>query len=370
VSGPDVAHIALALTPGIGAARLSSLLARFETAAAAIRAPTEALRDVPGISLAAATAIRKADIAWAERLVTRTAELGGRPLTPKDPDFPPALRVIPDPPTLLFAAGNVAHGANLGLAVVGSRSHTRYGAEVCRHLAGGAARAGIMIVSGMARGIDGLAHTAALDVGGATIGVLGNGLGVVYPSANRALYERMREHGLLITEFPPGERPNAGSFQRRNRLISGLARATLVVEAREKSGAFITVDCALAQGREVLAVPGPITSPASVGCNRLIQSGAKPALGLRDVLEEFHLTVTPPGAKALPVDLSPAERRLLAQLEHDSHHVDHLANVLGLTSHETLSLLTNLELRGLIEPLPGKVFRLAIADRRLQIPDC
>ncbi len=361
MSGPDVAYIALALTPGIGAARLSSLLARFETAAAAIRAPAEALRDVPGISLAAATAIRKADPARAERLVARTVELGGRPLTPNDLDFPPALRVIPDPPTLLFAAGNAAHAANLGLAVVGSRSHTRYGAEVCRHLAGGAARAGIMIVSGMARGIDGLAHTAALDVGGATIGVLGNGLGVVYPSANRALYERMRDHGLLITEFPPGERPNAGSFQRRNRLISGLARATLVVEAREKSGAFITVDCALAQGREVLAVPGPITSPASVGCNRLIQSGAKPALGLRDVLEEFHLTVTPPGSKALPVDLSSAERRLLAQLEHDSQHVDHLANALGLTSHETLALLTGLELRGLIEPLPGKVFRRTAA---------
>jgi DNA processing protein len=370
VSRPDVAYIALALTPGIGAARLSSLLARFGTAAAAIRAPSDALMDVPGISRAAATAIRKADAAHAERLIARTAEVGGRPLTPDDPDFPPALRVIPDPPTLLFAAGNVAHASSLGLAVVGSRSHTRYGAEVCRHLAGGAARAGITIVSGMARGIDGLAHTAALDVGGATIGVLGNGLGVVYPSANRALYDRMREHGLLVTEFPPGDRPNAGSFQRRNRLISGLARATLVVEAREKSGAFITVDCALAQGREVLAVPGPITSPASLGCNRLIQSGAKPALGLRDVLEEFHLTVTPLATTALPVDLSSNARRLLSQLQNDSHHVDHLAAALALSSHETLALLTDLELRGLIEPLPGKVFRLANGDRRLQISDC
>jgi DNA processing protein len=357
VSGPDAAYVALALTPGIGAARLSALLAHFDTAQAAIRASSKALQTLPGISLAAATAIRRAKLSHAHRIIDRTVERGGRLLTPEDPDFPPALRVIPDPPTLLFAAGNTSLGSTLGLAVVGSRSHTRYGAEVCRHLAGGAARAGLTIVSGMARGIDGLAHTAALDAGGDTIGVLGNGLGVIYPSANRVLYERVREHGLMVTEFPPGERPNAGSFQRRNRLISGLARATLVVEAREKSGALITVDCALAQGREVMVVPGPITSPTSVGCNRLIQSGAKPALGLRDVLEEFDLQLDESGPAPPPADLSPAERRLLELLDNDTQHVDHLAADLALGTPEALALITGLELRGLIEALPGKVFR-------------
>ena len=177
-------------------------------------------------------------------------------LAPDDPRFPPALRQIPDAPTLLFAAGNLDLLCRTAVAIVGSRSHTRYGGEACRHFAGGLARAGVVVVSGMARGIDALAHGAALDVGGGTVGVLGNGLGVVYPAANRALYERVLREGCLLTEHAPGERPNAGSFPRRNRMISGLARATIVVEARERSGALITADCALGQGHDVLAGRG------------------------------------------------------------------------------------------------------------------
>src|SRR5437870_9346604 len=148
----------------------------------------------------------------------------------------------------------------------------------------------------MARGLDAIAHDAALDAGGDSVGVLGNGFGVVYPAANRALYERMIAHGCLVTELPPGERPHAGAFPRRNRLISGLAGVTVVVEAAPGSGALITADCALEQGRSVLAVPGPITSPTSLGCNKLIQQGSKPALSAADVLEELGRTAgRPPG---------------------------------------------------------------------------
>src|SRR2546425_12325252 len=146
----------------------------------------------------------------------------------------------------------------------------------------------------MARGIDAIAHAAALDSGGASVGVLGNGFGVIYPAVNRALYERMVAHGCLVTELPPGDRPHAGAFPRRNRLISGLAGVTVVIEAAPGSGALITVDCALDQGRAVLAVPGPITSPTSLGCNKLIQQGAKPALAPGDILEELGL----PGARS------------------------------------------------------------------------
>jgi DNA processing protein len=209
----------------------------------------------------------------------------------------------------------------------------------------------------MARGLDAAAHSAALDAGGGTIGVLGNGLGIIYPTANRALYQRVRRHGCLVTEFPPGERPNAGSFPRRNRLISGLARVTLVVEARERSGALITAGAALEQGRDVLAVPGPITSPVSVGCNRLIQHGAKPALGLRDVLEEYGISLPDVPSAALPTDLTADERRVLDGLAGGPEQVDEVASRLAQPAAETLALLTSLEIRGLVEQEPGKVFR-------------
>ena len=151
-------------------------------------------------------------------------------------------------------------------------------------IAESAAGAGIVVVSGMARGLDAIAHQAALDAGGATIGVLGNGLGVIYPAANRELYAGVGQHGLLLTEFPPGERPGVGAFPRRNRLISGLARVTVVIEAAQGSGTLITVGTALAQGRDVMAVPGNITSATSVGTNRLIQDGAEPLIELADLL--------------------------------------------------------------------------------------
>lgn len=359
MSGASLAYVALSLVPGIGRARMDALLARFETAEQVLAASLDDLREAPGMTLAAATAIRAADCGAAGRVVKRAAELGGQALAPDDPRFPRALRGIPEPPVLLFAAGRLDLAERPAIAIVGSRTHTRYGADACRHLAGGCARAGLVVVSGMARGIDALAHGAALDAAGGSIGVLGNGFGVTYPSANRQLYERMARDGLLLTEFPPGERPTAGSFQRRNRLISGLARATLVVEAREKSGALITVDAALAQGREVLAVPGAITSPCSVGCNRLIQSGAKLVIGLRDVLEEYGKELPDTPAPVTPDDLSPTDRRALNALRNEPRHVDEMVEALGQDPSATLSVLTALELRGLVVALPGKHFALA-----------
>jgi DNA processing protein len=337
---------------------LDQLLQAFQSPAAVLDAPHSSLLQAR-VSRACATAIRNADRALAERVVAHAAELDGQVLTPGDAGFPPALREIPDAPTLLFAAGRLDLLETPCVAIVGSRSHTRYGGEVCRHFASGLARCGLTVVSGMARGLDAAAHAAALDAGGGTIGVLGNGLGVIYPTANRALYQRVLAHGCLLTEFPPGERPNAGSFPRRNRLISGLARVTLVVEARERSGALITADCALTQGRDVLAVPGPITSPVSVGCNRLIQHGAKPALGLRDVLEEYGIALPDVPSAALPTDLSADERRVLDVLAWGPEQVDEVASRLAQPAAETLAVLTSLEIRGLVEQEPGKVFRRA-----------
>ncbi len=359
MSGSDSAYITLALAPGIGRARLNMLLAAFECADAALTASQRALEAVPGMSAAAVTAVRNASVAAARRVQERTAALDGIVLVPSDEQFPAALREIPDAPTLLFAKGRLDLLAQPGVAVVGSRSHTRYGAVVCRHFASGLARRGLVVVSGMARGLDAIAHASALDANGGTVGILGNGLGVVYPTANRALYDRMAADGCLLTEFLPGERPKVDSFPRRNRLISGFGRCTLVIEAGEKSGALITVDCALSQGKDVLAVPGPITSPVSAGCNRLLQLGAKPALGLRDVLEEYGLADRATPAVAIPTDLTERERQVLDILGAGVELIDEVSQRLGASPAEALALLTSLEIRGLVTQEPGKLFRKA-----------
>lgn len=355
----DIAYVTLALVPGIGRARMDVLESAFGTAERALNASIDELAAIPGISPAAATAVRKASTARTERVIARTLDLGGHLLTPSDDRFPESLRTIPECPTLLFAMGNLDLLRQAAVAIVGSRTHTRYGGEVCRYFASSLARAGLVVVSGMARGLDAVAHSACLDAGGGTVGILGNGLGVVYPAANRKLYERVGAEGCLLTEFPPGERPHAGSFPRRNRLISGLARCTLVIEAREKSGTLITVDCALAQGREPMAVPGPITSPMSIGCNRLIQQGAKPALCPQDVLEEYGLAAADRPSMSLPNDLTHAERRALDLVAMGVEHVDDLARRLDEGVADALAVLTSLEIRGLVTQEPGKVFRRA-----------
>jgi DNA processing protein len=228
-----------------------------------------------------------------------------------------------------------------------------------------AAQTGIVVVSGMARGLDAIAHTAALNCGGTTIGVLGNGLGVIYPAANRALYQRVAKEGLLLTEFPPGERPHAGSFPRRNRLISGLARVTVIVEAAAGSGALITAGTALDQGREVMAVPGNITSAVSVGTNRLIRDGATPLLEPGDLLEHFPelagsmaaSNVVLPAIRPLPEGLSAEERELASLLGKEPVHPDEIATRSKRPVGEVLGLLCGLEIAGVVEQRPGRVFK-------------
>lgn len=360
------AWVALALTPGIGPKRFAALLAATETPLGALSAPFAFLCTIPGISRASATAIRETDPADGAQVLERVEELGASALFPDDAEFPASLREIPDAPVLLFSLGRRELLAEPAVAVVGSRDHTPYGAEVCRMVSDAAARAGIVVVSGMARGLDAIAHQAALDQGGPTIGVLGNGLGVVYPAANRALYERVARDGLLLTEFPPGERPHAGSFPRRNRLISGLSRVVVVVEAAITSGALVTVECALAQGKEVLAVPGPISSRTSVGVNRLIRDGATPLLEMADLLAHFPESPTHPGtagetvATAAPVaGRTEDERAVMAELAAAGTHLDQVVAALGHPVGEVLGILLDLELAGFVEQLPGRIFRPA-----------
>jgi len=217
----------------------------------------------------------------------------------------------------------------------------------------------------MARGLDAVAHSAALDAGGTSIGVLGNGIGVIYPAANRALYTRMREHGLLLTEFPPGERPTAGSFSRRNRLISGLARVTVVVEAADGSGALVTAAAGLKQGRDVMAVPGAITSPTSVGTNRLIRDGADPVTDPLDLLCKFpevrcteaSFDFGPARPRPPAVTLDADTRLIVEALLEQPRDLDELAGVTGLAPATILRALSTLELAGFAEQEAGMRFR-------------
>lgn len=365
------AYLALALVPGMGPVRLRTLLEACKTSLGACSAPFAFLRTLPLFSSAIATAIKATSVAEGQAIAAKAEQLGARLLLPMDADYPTALKEIPDPPTLLFASGDLTLLARPALAIVGSRDHSPYGADVCTRFAGEFARAGGVVVSGMARGLDAVAHRAALDVGGGTVGVLGNGLGVVYPAANRALYERVSSHGLLLTEFPPGERPNAGSFPRRNRLISGLSRVIVVIEAAAGSGALITAEAALNQGREVIAVPGPITSPTSVGTNRLIRDGATPLLESIDLFTYYpelqHATPASPATKRhaapqatlrqLPENLSEQERVVANILSERPSHIDEIAIQVARPVHEVLSALCSLEIAGIVEQQAGRRFR-------------
>jgi DNA processing protein len=367
-----VATLALSLVPGIGSERLRTLVRRFGSAQQALDASYAQLVAVDGISRAAATAIKDArlddgrDGRDGRRVLERLRVLGARVVFPGDTDFPALLEEIPEPPAVLYVWGDVSLFDRPGVAIIGSRNHTSYGAEAARVLAGAVAQRAV-VVSGMARGIDAIAHGAALDASGASIGVLGNGFGVIYPAANAQLYERMVARGCLITEHPPGERPHAGSFPRRNRLISGLARVVVVIEADAKSGAIVTVDAATAQGREVMAVPGPITSRTSYGCNKLIQQGAKPVICAADIFEEIGLAgdfatigrdLSTPAPRVPPLDLTGLQLTLWNRMTTEPQHVDALVGAARTQPAEVLGALTELELRGLVRQGPGMVFGL------------
>lgn len=354
------AYLTLALIPGIGPSRMLALLDRFDTPSGALSAPLEVLRTVSGLSDAAAIGIGSASRAAAQRAITALDAIGGSLLLPPDAEFPVSLLQIPDPPLCLFALGKLEALAQPAVAVVGSRDHSAYGAEVCRGVARAAAQAGIVVVSGMARGLDAVAHAGALEGSGLTIGVLGNGLDVTYPTGNRALYAQVVEKGLLLTEFPPGYRPTAGSFPQRNRLISGLARVTVVVEAAISSGALQTAGCAADQGRDVMAVPGPITSPVSAGTNRLIRDGAAPLLELDDLLAHFPEAgrSATPNAAAEPGALAPVEGRIVNALWAGPRKVEELVEASDAPVWAALDALSALELGGRVRQEAGGLYRL------------
>ncbi len=279
---------------------------------------------------------------------------GVRWLARSDGAFPPLLRAIHDPPPGLFmrGAGDAELLAQALVGVVGARSCSPYGAQVSRMLGRELAAAGLVVVSGLARGIDGEAHRGALDAGGKTVAVLGCGIDRDYPASHAELAARIRATGLTVSEYAPGVEPAPWRFPARNRIIAGLCAATAVVEARERSGALITADLALEEGREVLAVPGEITSALSRGANDLLRLGATPLTCSADVLELFGLAP----ATAPAVELSEAADTVFGRLRDGPASADELARATGLEAAALASALTELELAG-VAVAAGGVFR-------------
>lgn len=361
------AWLRLTLTPGIGPRTARELLSAFGLPQAVFDAGPAALaRVVPDRLAALLAAEPEAAIVASIAATERWLEGGPRRalLTLADADYPAALLGTADPPPVLFAVGDAGLARRPALAVVGARNATQQGAATASAFAEALAGAGLTIVSGLALGIDSAAHRGALKAlaGGApasTIAVVGTGVDIVYPSSNRALTEQIRAAGLVLSEFPLGTPAIAHNFPRRNRLISGLARGVLVVEAALRSGSLITARLAAESGRDVFAIPGSIHSPLARGCHRLIKDGAKLVDAAQDVLEELHLPAAAPGSAA-PRAAAPPDAEhaaVLAALGHDPVDLDQLTGRTGLDTGRLTAALLELELTQDVERLPGNRYQ-------------
>jgi DNA processing protein len=347
------AWLRLALVPGLGAGALRRLLAELGLPSQVLAASRGTLAAIVGEALA--ERIRSRDAESGVALALRWASQPGNSIvTLADAAYPRRLLEIPDPPALLYVRGRVELLARDSIAVVGSRNATAQGMENAASFARALSEAGFTVVSGLALGIDASAHRAALDGVGSTIAVLGTGIDVVYPPRNAALFEAIAERGTIATEFAHSTPALGSNFPRRNRLISGLARGVLVVEAALQSGSLITARTAAEQGREVFALPGSIHSPLAKGCHELIKQGAKLVESARDILDEFGVDSR---AHDEPREANERQHELLQHLGHDPCDVDTLCRRSGLTADRVSAMLLELELAGSVESLPGGRFQ-------------
>ncbi|MGE3771426.1 MAG: DNA-processing protein DprA [Gammaproteobacteria bacterium] len=353
-----VLHAALDTRP----ARLAEALQRLATNDE-VGTPAGCVRTILSpFGLAPDWAVGERTAAWLQQAPERHLLLLGAP------DYPPLLAAIPDPPPLLFVDGRLSALALPQLAVVGSRRATPFACELAGQIAADLARAGLVVTSGLARGIDGAAHAGALAADGETIAVFGCGIDQRYPRQHAALADRVRAAGALISEFPLGTEPRPGHFPRRNRIISGLALGTLVVEAAVTSGSLVTARHALDQGREVFAVPGAVRNPLSRGCHALIRDGATLVESVTDIVDALPGFVPCPRASAcsdetdVTAEMSDtwcaATRAVHAACDFEARGVDRIVEECGLTAPEVSSILTALEMQGVVRAIDGGVYVL------------
>ena len=353
--------LALRRVKGLGCVSFKKLAAEFAEPRKIFAASRSALEQVEDLRADAIDGIVDFH-EWAEvnDEIGRVRDAGITLVGYSDASYPARLRTIADPPPLLYVKGELYSVDDKAVAIVGSRSASDYGRRVARDLARGLAGAGFTVVSGMARGIDGMAHETALNSGGRTIAVLGSGVERAYPPEHDKLYQRISTNGAVVSELPIGTRPLAFNFPARNRLISGLSLGVVVVEATEKSGSLITASLAVDQGREVFAVPGEVGSSRSRGTHRLIRQGAKLVETIDDILEEIAPQLLTHGGTAntaplaLPQSASAEARKIFALLEAGSRQIDEVIERSGLLAQRVLQILLELELQGYVRQLPGK----------------
>ncbi len=367
--------LALSLVPGMGPRLTAALLNRFGTAAAVRRASMEQLQEVPHIgeklSFQFVETLRHINL---ESEIELLEKHNVRLLPHGDPAYPKALASIEDPPPMLYYRGAFADSDARAVGVVGTRHCTSYGRRMAERIASGLARAGVTVVSGLARGIDGAAHRAALDAGGRTIAVLANGLSAIYPPEHKDLSEAVEKAGCVVSEARMTAPPHPTMFSPRNRIISGLSQAVVIVEANiDGSGAIITADHAAAQSREVFAVPGNVDSGASSGTLRLIRDGARLVRDADDILEDLaglskqrsHLPLAktiqpvaddPPTVQMPPPGLDETQRRLWDALADGPRHIDDLVRALGIPVAQLNGMLMMLEMKKTVRRLPGNVY--------------
>ncbi len=349
------AWLALRMVPGVGPVMYRRLLQAFGSAEAVLAAaPAELVAH--GLRPAVARAIAGFE-RWSavDAQIVRLGQARARLLCWSDDAYPTRLREIHDPPPLLFVRGALTADDDVAVAVVGSRAASSYGRRMARRLASAIPAHGVAVVSGPARGSDAVAHAAGHEAGRRPIAVLRPGVDVIYPGEHRQLASAIAAGGAIVSELPMGAPPDAENFPSRNRLISGLSRGIVVVEAAERSGSLITAHVALDQGRDVFAVPGPVGA-ATAGTHRLLREGAKLTECAGDVLEECCPRALAPSAARSSFRPTPAEQKVLAAIGRETVHVDTVMLRSGLPANEALPLLLGLELKGVVEQLPGKFF--------------
>lgn len=358
---PLEAYVALNMLPRLGPVRLRALMESLGDPQCVLEAPRPRLLGVQGVGPEVADIIvRWREFADPGKELRQCEKLGVRTLTATDPEYPGALREIHDPPIVLYIRGRLEKRDANAIGVVGTRKPSYYGQETTKRLSYQLAYSGYTVFSGLARGVDTLAHTAALAAKGRTVAVLGSGIDTLYPPENRELAERIAAQGAVLSEFPLSTQPDRQTFPMRNRIVSGCSKGVLVTECAENSGALITANQALEQGRSVYAVPGPVDRPGSRGCNRLIQQGAKLVQDAADVVDDFQLLplATPPPDSPPPPHgtLNNEQRRVYDALGDDESPIDAIIAKSGLPSRTVSSTLLTLEMKRLVKQLPGTRF--------------
>ena len=356
------AYFVLALLPGVGPRRIRSLLGTFGSPEAILSASENQLRPIAGAQIAGVIARWKRESVHEEE-AAMLQRRGWSYLTWADEAYPPLLREIHNPPLMLQVWGEVRPDDFPAVAVVGTRKTTPYGRDCARMFTTGLAQRGYTVVSGLAHGIDTVAHEAALAMGGRTIAVLGSGLAEIYPRENQALAARIAAQGAVVSQYACRTQPDARQFPQRNHTVSGMSHGLLVVEGNARSGSMLTAEAAMEQGRTVFAVPGPIDRQSSTGPHRLIQDGAKLVMSLEDLIAELPEPArpsVPPGAKREPGPTPPGlegdDLKIFEALGHDALSIDAIAEKTDLPSSRVSSTLLRLEIRQLVRKNPGMTF--------------